>query len=165
MHMGNFLTAAVLSVAMLGGAAAAEGPPPSSDGKPYHLVHGIKFSKGYYYKGKNHSHWSHQYHWSKYDTMAYFDPGLQTWYYYAEDRDAYLPVSLIKVAPPEDESGDEQEADEPDPSGGDDNGDEADDGGGGGGGDDDGDDDGGDDDDGNQPENCGDPRGNMIRRR
>jgi hypothetical protein len=70
-------------------------------GKAYHLTHGTKFSKGYYYRGRNHHHWSHRRYWSKYHCNTYFCPSTRGWYYWCRSRDCYLPVSSIDDDPPD----------------------------------------------------------------
>jgi hypothetical protein len=66
----------------------------------YHTRHGHKFSHGYYYRGRDHSHWTHRRYWAKYRTTCYWDPGTRGWYYWCPSRACYYPVSYIAVEPP-----------------------------------------------------------------
>jgi hypothetical protein len=90
--------------------AAAAGPHGNSRGESrgehfgshtdYHTRFGTKFSHGYFYKGREHSHWTHRYHWAQYGCDCYWCPSTSCWYYFSESRDCYLPVSCIREAPP-----------------------------------------------------------------
>jgi hypothetical protein len=66
----------------------------------YHLRHGHKFSHGYYYRGRDHGHWTHRRYWPKYHTTCYWDPGTRGWYYWSPAQACYYPISYITVAPP-----------------------------------------------------------------
>ncbi len=66
----------------------------------YHSQYGTRFSKGYYYSGRNHSHWTYRCFWSQYGCDCYWCPSTCCWYYFCEPRDCYLPVNCITAAPP-----------------------------------------------------------------
>jgi hypothetical protein len=73
----------------------------SSHGGNYHMTHGSRMKNGsYYYKGKNHSHWTHRYWWGKYGCYAYYCPSTGGWYYWYAPDDCYYPVSYIATATP-----------------------------------------------------------------
>jgi hypothetical protein len=55
--------------------------------------HGTKFEHGYFYKGRNHSHWTQHRFDSRYGCEVYFDPFCTSWYYWCEPAHCYYPVS------------------------------------------------------------------------
>ena len=59
----------------------------------YHLQHGTKFSNGFKYVGKNHSHWTQTRFDTRYGCTCYFDSGLSRWYYWCARDVCYYPVS------------------------------------------------------------------------
>jgi hypothetical protein len=59
----------------------------------YALQNGTKFSKGYFYKGKNHNHWGRIHFDVRYGCNCYWDPCLSIWYYWCEPDFCYYPVS------------------------------------------------------------------------
>jgi hypothetical protein len=77
-------------------------------GKGYHLTHGKKFSKGYYYRGRNHHHWSHRHYNRGHRCNFYYCPSVGGWYYWCRARDSYLPVSCIEDDPPDAEDPEEE---------------------------------------------------------
>jgi hypothetical protein len=59
----------------------------------YNLTHGTKFAHGYFYRGRDHFHWSlHRYD-SRYGCECYFDPSCSRWYYWCQPDSCYYPVS------------------------------------------------------------------------
>src|SRR5262245_31676644 len=82
-------------------AAAQAGPKGESGSKgssahSYHLTHGSKMKNGsYFYKGKDHFHWSHRYWFGKYGCYTYYCPSTCCWYYWYQPGDCYYPVSYI----------------------------------------------------------------------
>jgi hypothetical protein len=57
----------------------------------YYQSHGVKFSGGFYFKGKHHNHWGHR-KWDGYRRCyVYWEPTLLVYYYYNESQDAYYP--------------------------------------------------------------------------
>jgi hypothetical protein len=66
----------------------------------YAYTRGIKFGKGYYYKGKAHYHWSKRYYSSKWRSWFFYDPSVRVWYYWSGTRTAYYPVSYINTVAP-----------------------------------------------------------------
>ena len=65
----------------------------SSTPKNYHLSSGKKFSGGYYYSGRNHSHWSYCYYDRRYSCYLYWDPCVSGYYYWCAPQTCYYPVS------------------------------------------------------------------------
>jgi len=59
----------------------------------YHVNHGTRFSHGYFYNGRNHSHWSQQRFDRRYGCTCYFDSGCNAWYYWCQPAGCYYPVS------------------------------------------------------------------------
>jgi hypothetical protein len=60
----------------------------------YHMKNSYKLkSGGYYYKGKDHSHWSYRCYDRRYGCTCYYDSGLCCYYYWCEPDDCYYPVS------------------------------------------------------------------------
>ena len=88
------------------GQSNKSGPGSSSKGmgsgssKNYLSSHGQKFSHGYFYKGKDHFHWSYQCFWDRFGCYCYWCPYSDCWYYYCQPRECYLPVSCLEFAPP-----------------------------------------------------------------
>jgi hypothetical protein len=59
----------------------------------YHQTNGTKFAQGYFYKGKQHTHWtSHRWD-SRYGCECYFDPCCNCWYYWCQPASCYYPVT------------------------------------------------------------------------
>jgi hypothetical protein len=107
------LTATILALAAT---ADAAGPHSGSTGKPT-AQHGSssnkggpttgnrghdakKFSRGHYFYGRNHSHWTYRYYLSQYGCDCYWCPDTSCWYYWCEPRFSYLPVNCIDYAAP-----------------------------------------------------------------
>jgi hypothetical protein len=59
----------------------------------YHQTYGTKFAYGYFYRGRNHAHWSYQRWDSRYGCNCYYDPCCTCWYYWCEPVSCYYPVS------------------------------------------------------------------------
>lgn len=59
--------------------------------QPYYRTYGVKYSKGFYFTGRNHNHWGHR-KWDSYRrTYVYWEPTLQVYYYYDEVQGGYYP--------------------------------------------------------------------------
>ena len=59
----------------------------------YHLTNGTKFAHGYFYRGREHNHWtSHRFD-SRYGCECYFDPCCSCWYYWCQPASCYYPVT------------------------------------------------------------------------
>jgi len=67
----------------------------TSSFKNYHLTHGKKFSKGYYYPGKYHNHWSFCCFNQKCGCYCYWCPWTTCWYYYCVPDCCYYPVCYV----------------------------------------------------------------------
>ncbi len=68
--------------------------------KNYHSKHGHKFSHGWCFNGKHHSHWScwnWNAHWGCYN---YWCPSASCWYYWYEPHCCYYPVTYIQTCTP-----------------------------------------------------------------
>jgi len=59
----------------------------------YHLQHGNKFSQGYFYKGKQHTHWTSRSYNKQYGCWTYYCPSTRCSYYWCEPACCYYPVS------------------------------------------------------------------------
>jgi hypothetical protein len=59
----------------------------------YNLRYGTRFNYGYYYRGRNHYHWSRWYWNSSYGCNVYYDPCCYSWYYWCAPASCYYPVS------------------------------------------------------------------------
>ena len=66
----------------------------------YYKKNGTAFKYGYYFKGKNHRHWSYGYWNARYRVYFFYEPGLRTFYYWNARQACYYPVSYITIAPP-----------------------------------------------------------------
>jgi hypothetical protein len=68
--------------------------------RDYFVLHGTKFAYGYYYRGQEHSHWTHRYWLSEYGCECFYCPSTYDWYYWYAPRSCYYPVSYIGYATP-----------------------------------------------------------------
>jgi hypothetical protein len=59
----------------------------------YHLTYGTPFAGGYFYKGKDHSHWSHTRWFEQYGCTCYWCPCTSRYYYWCQPDGCYYPVS------------------------------------------------------------------------
>jgi hypothetical protein len=59
----------------------------------YYAKHGKKFSKGYYYEGRHHNHWSQRVWSDDYGQWLYLDPDLGVYYYWYEADETYYPIT------------------------------------------------------------------------
>jgi hypothetical protein len=59
----------------------------------YHQTYGTRFAYGYFYRGRNHAHWSYQRWDARYGCNCYYDPCCTCWYYWCEPASCYYPVS------------------------------------------------------------------------
>jgi hypothetical protein len=59
----------------------------------YHHAHGHRFAHGYYYKGRNHHHWTKRYWHSGYRCYLYYCPDTLAYYYWCAPDNCYYPVS------------------------------------------------------------------------
>jgi hypothetical protein len=66
----------------------------------YVKQHGVKFSHGYYYSGKYHSHWAKKLWLPKYGTWCWYCPSTYVWYYWCGPKACYYPITYITQAPP-----------------------------------------------------------------
>jgi hypothetical protein len=95
-----FVAACVLSLGLAGTASAApsghHGHHGHHGGRAYYYhSHGVRFSGGYYYPGFNHHHWSRRVWDVRCERWNYYDPYLQTWYYWVPSAGAYYPVTYV----------------------------------------------------------------------
>jgi hypothetical protein len=61
----------------------------------YHLTHGKQFSKGIYYPGKYHKHWSYCCFNNNYGCYLYCCPCTNCWYYWCVPDCCYYPVCYV----------------------------------------------------------------------
>jgi hypothetical protein len=102
------VAAVVVSLALV--ATAEAGPKGNGSGsgvrsqpshsRPYHEEHGTKFKGGYFYKGKDHHHWTYRYWWGKYGCYTYYCPSTSCWYYWYPQDNCYYPCSYVSSATP-----------------------------------------------------------------
>ena len=97
-----FVAACVLCLGLAGTASAApaghhghHGHHGHYGGRAYYHSHGVRFSGGYYYPGFNHHHWSRRVWDARCGRWNYYDPYLQSWFYWAPTANAYYPVTYI----------------------------------------------------------------------
>ena len=64
-----------------------------SSERHYYREHAIRFGGGYYYRGRDHHHWTRRVWDSRYERYHYYDPGLDCYYYWHPVRCCYYPVS------------------------------------------------------------------------
>ena len=100
------VAAVAMSLAFV--ATAEAGPKGGSHGgsmgksgsHSYHMEHGTKFKGGYFYKGKDHYHWTYRYWYGKYGCYTYYCPSTCGWYYWYPQDSCYYPVTYIVTATP-----------------------------------------------------------------
>lgn len=89
------VAALILGVMSTGSASAHEpvgGPRGGYPvGRPYYRTSGVRYSSGYYYRGRQHDHWGHRTWNTRYGRTHYWDPGLRCYYYWSAPRGCYLP--------------------------------------------------------------------------
>jgi hypothetical protein len=105
--MKTLIAAVVVSFLAIGSASAGKpsGKPHHNGGSSihvtnYHVTYGKTFGGGWYYPGKQHSHWSYQCYWPKYGCNCYWCPSTCCYYYWYEPAGCYYPVSYITVKTP-----------------------------------------------------------------
>jgi hypothetical protein len=97
------VSAFVLGLVLVGSAEAGPkgGSSHGSSHNSYHMTHGSKMKDGkYFYKGKDHKHWTYRYWWGKYGCYTYYCPSTSCWYYWYPQDSCYYPVSYIATATP-----------------------------------------------------------------
>ena len=60
-------------------------------GPSYYRDHGVHYSGGYYFRGRNHDHWGHRVWDSHYHRYNYWEPNLRIYYYYDAGLGGYYP--------------------------------------------------------------------------
>ena len=102
--MRRFILSVAAVAVVLALAATAEagqkGGAPKGGSRSYHEEHGTKFKDGYFYKGKDHHHWTYRYWWGKYGCYTYYCPSTSCWYYWYQPGNCYYPCSYISSATP-----------------------------------------------------------------
>jgi hypothetical protein len=66
----------------------------------YHTRYGQSFSHGFFYKGREHYHWSHYCWWSRFNCYCYWCPSSYCYYYWSEPAGCYYPVSYAETVAP-----------------------------------------------------------------
>jgi hypothetical protein len=61
----------------------------------YYLQHGTRFAQGYFYRGRNHSHWTVIRFDPRYGCDLYWDPDLGIWFYWCAPDLCFYPVSYV----------------------------------------------------------------------
>jgi hypothetical protein len=103
------VAAVAMSLALVGAADAApkgssRGGTMHSGSRSYHEEHGTKFKGGYFYKGRDHHHWTYRYWWGRYGCYTYYCPSTSCWYYWYPQDNCYYPCSYVSYATPAFES-------------------------------------------------------------
>jgi hypothetical protein len=80
--------------------------------KAYLKKHGRHFKHGWYYAGRHHRHWAWSYYNPRWRTTFYFDPAVETYFYWYAPLGRFYPESYLEVAPPIDDPGILPEEDE-----------------------------------------------------
>jgi hypothetical protein len=70
------------------------------ESRGYHEQHGTRFSHGYFYRGREHNHWTYRYYWSSYGCECFYCPSTYCWYYWYAPSACYYPVNYISYATP-----------------------------------------------------------------
>jgi hypothetical protein len=94
--MKRFFFSVALCVTVLTGlntAQAFEKGSPRGDRSSYHMRYGTKFDHGYFYRGREHKHWSSRYFDKRFDCYLYHCPSTQCYYYWCERDVCYYPIS------------------------------------------------------------------------
>jgi hypothetical protein len=60
-------------------------------GPLYYRDHGVKYSGGYYFAGRDHDHWGHRVWDARHHRWQYWEPNLRVYYYYDGVRGGYYP--------------------------------------------------------------------------
>ena len=68
--------------------------------KLYASTYGVKFKRGFFYRGLNHQQWSACYFLPKWKIWCWYDPCTYDWYYWCGDKSCFLPVLVIVEYPP-----------------------------------------------------------------
>jgi hypothetical protein len=82
--------AAAMALALVQ-AGAVEAHHDGHGAHSYHYPHGHRFSGGYYYAGRHHSHWSRTVWDAASGRTLYFDPDQSIYYYWHEGDGCYYP--------------------------------------------------------------------------
>jgi hypothetical protein len=61
----------------------------------YYQTHGHRFSGGYYYRGRHHTHWSGRVWSSTCNRWHYYDPYLNCYYYWHASSGCWYPVGYL----------------------------------------------------------------------
>ena len=61
--------------------------------RAYHVTHGVRFSGGYYYRGRDHHHWTRRAWDPVHRRWNYWDPNLNVYYYWYAPGNCYYPVT------------------------------------------------------------------------
>lgn len=96
-----FLGVCVLGFGLAGTASAHEGSH-YGHGRGhggYYRDHGVRFSGGWYYRGRDHHHWSRTVWDARCHRYNYYDPYLHCYYYWSPVANCYYPVTYV-AAPP-----------------------------------------------------------------
>jgi hypothetical protein len=77
-------------------------PRPGFSHKPnfqYAHKHGVKFGKGYFYRGGHHRHWTKSFFWGQQRAWCYWCPSTCGWYYWQAQHQCFYPVHQIHMLP------------------------------------------------------------------
>ena len=57
----------------------------------YYREHGTRYNGGWYFRGREHNHWSYRVWNTRYHRYHYYEPTLRIYYYYDDVRSGYYP--------------------------------------------------------------------------
>jgi hypothetical protein len=88
-----FLAVGVLCLGLTGAASASPARHHAPAHRGYYHNHASHFSGGWYYRGRDHHHWSRTVWDARYHRYNYYDPGLQSYFYWSPAANCYYPVT------------------------------------------------------------------------
>jgi len=86
------LTVAACALGLTMTSTAEAHPPRHAPAHVYYRDHGVRFSGGYYFVGRQHHHWSYKVWDARCHCYHYYDPDLRCFYYWNTGRGCYYPV-------------------------------------------------------------------------
>jgi hypothetical protein len=73
---------------------------PGTHGSDYHMKYGTRFKDGWFYKGRDHFHWT-SWCWNpSWGCYNYWCPSSRCWFYWYEPHACYYPISYISTCAP-----------------------------------------------------------------
>src|SRR2546427_171723 len=92
------IAAGILGLGLTGAVAEARdlhrpGLVAVRGGHAYHQDHGVRFTGGSYYRGRNHPHGAGRFWDPPHRRNQYYDSGLNSYYYWYAPANCYYPVT------------------------------------------------------------------------